>query len=58
MPAAGCGDDGNTSEAYQDLNDIGGIGDIVADAVVEFFAESRNIKALDALLAEIEVHPA
>jgi DNA ligase (NAD+) len=56
--ATGLGDDGNTSEAYQDLNDIGGIGDIVADAVVEFFAESRNIKALDALLAEIEVRPA
>jgi DNA ligase (NAD+) len=34
--AAGLGDDGNTSEAYQDLNDIGGVGDIVADAVVEF----------------------
>ena len=56
--AAGHGDDGNTSEAYQDLNDIGGIGDIVADAVVEFFAEPRNVKALDALLAEIEVRPA
>jgi DNA ligase (NAD+) len=56
--AAGRGDDGNTSEAYQDLNDIGGIGDIVADAVVEFFAEPRNITALDALLAEIEVRPA
>jgi DNA ligase (NAD+) len=26
--------------------------------VVEFFAEPRNIKALDALLAEIEVRPA
>ncbi|HWV97281.1 MAG TPA: NAD-dependent DNA ligase LigA, partial [Xanthobacteraceae bacterium] len=50
--------DGNTSEAYQDLNNIGGIGDIVADAVVEFFAEPRNIKALDALLREIEVLPA
>jgi DNA ligase (NAD+) len=56
--AAGRSDDGNTSEAYQDLNDISGIGDIVADAVVEFFAEPRNIKALDALLAEIEVRPA
>jgi DNA ligase (NAD+) len=56
--AAGRGDEGNSSEAYQDLNDIGGIGDIVADAVVEFFAEPRNIKALDALLAEIEVKPA
>jgi DNA ligase (NAD+) len=56
--AKGRSDEGNTSEAYQDLNDIGGIGDIVADAVVEFFAEPRNVKALDALLAEIEVRPA
>jgi DNA ligase (NAD+) len=48
----------NTSEAYQDLNDIGGVGEIVADAVVEFFAEPRNVNALDELLAEIEVRPA
>jgi DNA ligase (NAD+) len=50
--------EGNRSEAYQDLNDIGGIGEIVADAVVEFFAEPRNVKALDQLLREIEVLPA
>jgi DNA ligase (NAD+) len=50
--------EGNTSEAYQDLNDIGGIGEIVADAVVEFFAEPRNVKALGELLREIEVRPA
>jgi DNA ligase (NAD+) len=48
---------GNDSEAYADLNNIGGIGDIVADAVVEFFAETRNVKALNDLLAEIEVLP-
>jgi DNA ligase (NAD+) len=56
--AEGRGEEGNSSEAYQDLNNIAGIGEIVADAVVEFFAEPRNIKALDALLAEIEVRPA
>src|SRR3954469_25291783 len=48
----------NTSEAYQDLNNIGGVGEIVADAVVEFFAEPRNVKALGELLREIEVKPA
>jgi DNA ligase (NAD+) len=48
---------GNDSEAYADLNNIGGIGEIVADAVVEFFAEKRNVKALDDLLEEIEVLP-
>ena len=50
--------DGNASEAFQDLNDIGGIGPIVANAVVEFFAEPRNVTALDKLLREIEVLPA
>jgi DNA ligase (NAD+) len=48
---------GNDSEAYADLNNIGGIGDIVAAAVVEFFAEIRNVKALNDLLEEIEVLP-
>ncbi len=50
--------EGNTSQAYQDLNDISGVGEIVADAVVEFFAEPRNVKALDELLSEIEVRAA
>lgn len=54
----GQGEAGNMSEAYLDLNNIGGIGDIVADAVVEFFAEPRNVDALDDLLSEIEVFPA
>nr|Q07PR9.2 RecName: Full=DNA ligase; AltName: Full=Polydeoxyribonucleotide synthase [NAD(+)] [Rhodopseudomonas palustris BisA53] len=57
--AAGQTEEGNTSEAYQDLDNIGGIGDIVAEAVVEFFAEERNVEALDALLGELdEVLPA
>ncbi|UGV25768.1 NAD-dependent DNA ligase LigA [Rhodopseudomonas boonkerdii] len=56
--AAGQSEEGNTSEAYQDLNNIGGIGEIVADAVVEFFAEKRNVKALDELVGELtEVIP-
>lgn len=49
---------GHETEAWQDLDSIGGIGDIVAEAVVEFFAEKRNVKALDDLLKEIEVQPA
>jgi DNA ligase (NAD+) len=56
--AKGQSEDGNISEAYEDLNNIEGVGEVVADAVVEFFVEPRNIKALDALLAEIEVKPA
>ena len=56
--AKGTKDEENTTEAYQDLNNIGGVGEIVADAVVEFFAEPRNVKALGELLREIEVKPA
>jgi DNA ligase (NAD+) len=56
--AKGAAAEENETEAYQDLNNIGGIGEIVANAVVEFFAEPRNVKALGELLREIEVKPA
>ena len=48
---------GKDSEAYEDLTTVGGIGEVVADALVEFFKEPRNLHALDRLLAEIEVEP-
>jgi DNA ligase (NAD+) len=41
------------NEAWAELNDIDGIGHIVADALVEFFAESHNREQLDALLQEV-----
>ncbi len=41
------------SDAWRDLNAIDGIGEVVAAAVVEFFAEEHNREALKALLAEI-----
>jgi DNA ligase (NAD+) len=50
MPA-GKGDPGNA--AWQELHGINGIGSIVAEAVVDFFAEEHNRQALDALLAEV-----
>jgi DNA ligase (NAD+) len=56
--AKGLSEEGNTSEAYEELNSIDGVGEVVADAVVEFFAESRNLKAFDDLLQEIQVLPA
>lgn len=55
MIAAG---EGPLSEAYLDLNSIEGIGAVVANAIVEFFAEPHSVKAVDALLEEIEVQPA
>lgn len=55
MIAAG---EGPLSEAYLDLNSIEGIGAVVANAIVEFFAEPHSVKAVDDLLDEIEVQPA
>jgi DNA ligase (NAD+) len=54
MKAAGKGPE---SEAYQELNNIGGIGEVVADAIVEFFKEKKNREALDRLLEQITVEP-
>jgi DNA ligase (NAD+) len=48
---------GPASEAYQDLNAIQGIGDVLADAIVEFFKEPRNREALNHLLEQIDVEP-
>ena len=51
MEAAG----DHESEAYGDLIDVDGIGDVVAEAIAEFFTEAHNRDVLGALLAE--VHP-
>jgi DNA ligase (NAD+) len=48
---------GKGSEAYRDIDDIEGIGEVVVDALIDFFSEPHNIEALDNLLAEIEVTP-
>ncbi len=45
------GDKGN--EAWQELTNVEGIGQIVAGAIVEFYHEPHNIAVLDALLAEV-----
>jgi len=47
----GKGDKGNA--AWQELTGVNGIGAIVAEAVVEFFAEEHNRQVLDALLGEV-----
>ena len=48
---------GKDSAAYRELDDIEGIGTTVIDALVAFFGEPHNLKALADLLAEIEVEP-
>ncbi|HEV2896557.1 MAG TPA: NAD-dependent DNA ligase LigA [Pseudaminobacter sp.] len=50
-PPEGKGDPGNA--AWQELNGVGGIGAVVAEAVVEFFAEEHNREVVDALLREV-----
>lgn len=41
------------SEARAELGSIGGIGEVVANAIVEFFREPHNQETLDALLQEV-----
>ena len=45
------------SEAWADLRGIEGLGDVVARAVVDFFAEPHNEGVLDALLTQVEPDP-
>lgn len=45
---AGKGDKGNA--AWQELNAVNGVGEVVAEALVEFFNEAHNQKAVDDLL--------
>jgi DNA ligase (NAD+) len=45
------------SEAHADLTSIGGIGPVVAEAIIEFFKEEHNEEMLDALLAQVTTEP-
>ncbi|HUI20502.1 MAG TPA: NAD-dependent DNA ligase LigA [Methylocella sp.] len=45
------------SEARAEINNIEGIGEVVAEAVADFFVEPHNEKVLDALLKEVTVVP-
>ncbi|MGB0085353.1 MAG: NAD-dependent DNA ligase LigA [Rhodomicrobiaceae bacterium] len=44
-------------DAYRDLDSIDGIGEVAADALVDFFDEPHNIAVIDALTAQVEVQP-
>jgi DNA ligase (NAD+) len=48
--------DGN-DQAGAELTGIGGIGPVVAEAIVQFFAETHNREELDRLLAEVRPKP-
>ncbi|MFG1299653.1 NAD-dependent DNA ligase LigA [Xanthobacter sp. V3C-3] len=45
------------NEAWQEMLAIDGIGDVVAEAVIEFFHEPRNREVVAALLAEVAPAP-
>jgi DNA ligase (NAD+) len=46
-----------TTDAWQELTAIEGIGVIVAEAIVDFFAEEHNQTTLDAILTEVTPEP-
>lgn len=45
------------SDAWSELNNIDGIGPIVAKAIVEFFAEPHNVDVVDRLLEHVAPQP-
>ena len=45
------------SDAFQDLNNIDGIGRVVADALIEFFGEPHNVEIVDKLLEYVTPLP-
>ncbi|WP_395665706.1 NAD-dependent DNA ligase LigA [Methylocella sp.] len=45
------------SEPRAEINNIDGVGPVVAEAVADFFMEPRNEDALDALLAQVSPQP-
>ncbi len=49
MQAAGS----KSGDAWNDLNSIDGIGEVVAASIVEFFKEPRNLEVVERLLSEV-----
>ncbi len=45
------------SDAWQEINNIDGIGEAVARALAEFFAEEHNERVIEALLEEVSPQP-
>jgi DNA ligase (NAD+) len=45
------------TEAFRELDAIEGIGEVVAEAIAEFFAEPHNVRVVDDLLKEVSPQP-
>jgi len=48
---------GKGSEAYAEIDNIEGIGETVVDALIDFYGEPHNVKALEDLLEHVDVQP-
>ncbi len=48
---------GKDAEAFKDLGAIEGIGETVAEAIAEFFAEPQNVRVVNDLLKEVTPQP-
>ena len=44
---------GKDTEAFKELDSIEGIGEVVAEAIADFFAEPHNVRVVDDLLDEV-----
>jgi DNA ligase (NAD+) len=48
---------GKETEAFKELDAIEGIGEVVAEAIVDFFGEPHNVRVVDDLLQEVSPQP-
>jgi len=48
---------GKETEAFKELDNIEGIGEVVAEAIADFFAEPHNVRVVDHLLKEVSPQP-
>ncbi|HWK37921.1 MAG TPA: NAD-dependent DNA ligase LigA, partial [Hyphomicrobium sp.] len=48
---------GKDTEAFKELDNIEGIGEVVAQAIADFFAEPHNVRVVDDLLKEVSPQP-
>jgi len=48
---------GKDTEAFKELDNIEGIGEVVAQGIADFFAEPHNVRVVDDLLKEVSPQP-
>jgi DNA ligase (NAD+) len=48
---------GKETDAFKELDAIEGIGEVVAEAIADFFAEPHNVRVVEDLLKEVSPQP-